>query len=271
VKRFLTSMLLRHKTAVARGFGSAFQLNVLAKLMLAERFQPRLFEQIERSAARSSSGICHEFDKLEMLLKSPPPRNDGETRNGAGTDLVSTWLESEEVCSWARLKPSLSATDLRPYLFITRDRKRAIVSVTVLGSLEALVRKLLGPQASVAGLASDIRKLSQQEQDRVFDSLREHIQNADSLATPPPGIFGMRLMAETDARFAPGLLDVLSSLPGDHLGAWVASGWTTAFQGDDRGIRQLMERWSNSKSNAKLASVIKATLKVTKPAARAKK
>src|SRR5690606_28465888 len=38
IKRFLNGLLLRHKTAVARGFADDVKLPVLAKLMLAERF-----------------------------------------------------------------------------------------------------------------------------------------------------------------------------------------------------------------------------------------
>src|SRR5207245_644695 len=42
IKRFLNTLLLRQSSAKARGFGDAVNLPVLAKLMLAERFLPRL-------------------------------------------------------------------------------------------------------------------------------------------------------------------------------------------------------------------------------------
>lgn len=42
IKRFLNTLLLRERTAAARGFGDDVKLPVLAKLMLAERFIPRL-------------------------------------------------------------------------------------------------------------------------------------------------------------------------------------------------------------------------------------
>src|SRR5439155_5443019 len=43
IKRFLNTLLLRQSSAKARGFGDDVKLPVLAKLMLAERFLPRLF------------------------------------------------------------------------------------------------------------------------------------------------------------------------------------------------------------------------------------
>ena len=42
VKRFLNAMLLRERTAQARGFGEDIKTPVLAKLMLAERFSPEI-------------------------------------------------------------------------------------------------------------------------------------------------------------------------------------------------------------------------------------
>src|SRR5690349_11499506 len=51
IKRFLNSLLLREQTAEARGFGADVKLPVLAKLMLAERFMPRMFDQIAFAAA----------------------------------------------------------------------------------------------------------------------------------------------------------------------------------------------------------------------------
>lgn len=55
IKRFLNTLLLRVKTADARGFGDDIKLPILAKLMLAERFLPSLFEQIATVAVSGNS------------------------------------------------------------------------------------------------------------------------------------------------------------------------------------------------------------------------
>jgi hypothetical protein len=60
--------LLRDRTATARGFGDDIKLPVLAKLMLAERFIPRLFEQIAFVAAIHSDGHCKDLEALETFL-----------------------------------------------------------------------------------------------------------------------------------------------------------------------------------------------------------
>ncbi len=57
IKRFLNSLVLRQRTAEARGFGADVKLPVLAKLMLAERFLPRLFDQIAAAAAAACLAV----------------------------------------------------------------------------------------------------------------------------------------------------------------------------------------------------------------------
>src|SRR5208283_1329712 len=65
IKRFLNTLLLRQSSANARGFGDDVKQPVLAKLMLAERFLSRLFDQIATSAASSSDGTCADLASLE--------------------------------------------------------------------------------------------------------------------------------------------------------------------------------------------------------------
>ena len=66
IKRFLNTLVLRQRTAEARGFGDDVKLPVLAKLMLAERFLPRLFDQIAAAAAAAANGKCPDLSALEI-------------------------------------------------------------------------------------------------------------------------------------------------------------------------------------------------------------
>lgn len=268
VKRFLISLLLRRRTATARGFGGALQLNTLAKLMLAERFQPRLFEQIERSVASSGSGMCHELGKLEEMLAWPAGEGDDDIQKNPGEGLVSQWYTTEEVLAWARLEPRLGATDLRPYFFITRDRKRSIANISALGELDGLVQKLLGSATAVSALTAEVRKLSAPEQDRVFEALKQRVQSADTLAKTPAGMYGLRLLAQLNPTFEPRLLDVLEAMPETSLGVWAPTGWGTTFTENDGRFTKLVERWSKCESNTPLATAANAAAKILKPKAK---
>jgi predicted KAP-like P-loop ATPase len=65
IKRFLNTLLLRQASAEARGFGDDVKLPVLAKLMLAERFNTRVFDQIAMTAASTPDGLCPDLGTLE--------------------------------------------------------------------------------------------------------------------------------------------------------------------------------------------------------------
>ena len=79
VKRFLNTLLLRQESARARGFVEDVKLPVLAKLLLAERFSPRVFDQIATLAATAPDGICPELSALENA--ETPQKGEGANKN----------------------------------------------------------------------------------------------------------------------------------------------------------------------------------------------
>ncbi len=74
IKRFLNSMALRQAIADERGFGDEIELPVLAKVMLAERFAPDLYEQLSRLAATAANGKVPALAALEAALPSRGPK-----------------------------------------------------------------------------------------------------------------------------------------------------------------------------------------------------
>src|SRR5204862_4862284 len=132
--RFLNTLLLRQASADARGFGDDVKLPVLAKLMLAERFNSRVFEQFAAAAAISEGGMCSDLAKLEaaakmpantLLAKSPskadPPAKEPvglgpEVVKSENSPLLAEWLSSPMALDWSRLSPPIGNIDLRPYL-----------------------------------------------------------------------------------------------------------------------------------------------------------
>jgi predicted KAP-like P-loop ATPase len=143
IKRFLNTLLLRQRTAEARGFGADVKLPVLAKLMLAERFLSRLFDQIAATSAAHPSGYCDELASLEAArddgkTASPPASGakasarskavEGEkeiVRTDSAADssespLLAEWLSSQSIRVWAQVEPALANVDLRPYFFVAR-------------------------------------------------------------------------------------------------------------------------------------------------------
>jgi predicted KAP-like P-loop ATPase len=276
IKRFLNSLLLRQSMAEARGFGNEVKLPVLAKLMLAERFMPRLFDQIAYAAAAHPKGICEGLAPLEAAVASEPDKKPkAEAKAGKGADaasetaespVVTEWLSSPQIRAWARIKinPPLGGVDLRPYLFVTKDRKDYFGAASALGHLAAVVDKLLGPKLAVQGLDADLKKLAALEAAQVFEALRGRIMGEASFWSEPPGVAGMAVLVKAHPALQSNLVDFLEGLPSDRLGAWPVSGWQGVIteQSAVARLNALIEEWAGSEKKSALKNAAAAALKV---------
>jgi len=285
IKRFLNALLLRQRTAAARGFGDDVKLPTLAKLMLAELFIPRLFEQVAWSSARHPKGLCEDITGIEAALEGdsgvpdakPTPKGP---RKPAGTGkevskseavtgpdentVVSEWMGSEPIRTWARLKPALAGVDLRPYLFVAKDRKDYFGAASVLGRLAAVVERLLGPKLSVQALDSELKQLAIPEAAQVFEAVRGRIMGGDVFNTQPDGIDGLTVLVKAHQTLQPQLLDLLEAIPRDQCGAWAVKGWEGVITDAEMSVRfnRLLETWSGLTNNTILKTAAGAALKM---------
>jgi predicted KAP-like P-loop ATPase len=233
IKRFLNTLLLRQSSAEARGFGDDVKLPVLAKLMLAERFLPRLFDQIATSAASSTDGTCTDLAGLEAGVSEKKPvvkpateepievKRSARTKTPAKLEVVkptesaqvSEWLSSQAIQSWARILPAIGALDLRPYLFVAKDRKDYFGATSILGQLATVAEKLLGPKMSVQGLEKELAQLKLPEAAQIFEAVRGRIIGGDTFDTEPAGAAGIAVLVRAHPSLQGNLLDFLEGLP----------------------------------------------------------
>lgn len=269
IKRFLNSLMLRHRTAEARGFGDDVKLPVLAKLMLAERFLPRLFDQIASAAASSPKGYCDDLALLETPAEkksAPVSASKIKTDSGGKSDsrigfdkstdnvLLAEWMSSKPILAWAEVKPLLAGVDLRPYLFVAKDRKDYFGAASVLGHLADVVDQLLGPKLAVQSMETDLKRLAPPEAEQVFEAVRGRIISGDAFDTEPPGVAGLVALVRVHPTLQSRLLDFLESLPSDKLGPWVVKGWDSAIRDTTAKDRfdRLISSWATSAKNQML-------------------
>ncbi|RAI36664.1 Qat anti-phage system ATPase QatA [Rhodoplanes serenus] len=267
IKRFLNTLVLRQRTAEARGFGDDVKLPVLAKLMLAERFIPRLFDQIAAAAAAAPDGKCPDLAALEAAAtakeeprraakadKAPAGGKSGDTAKPAPkleavktteSALLSEWLSSPAIKAWAAVPTSIGDEDLRPYLFVAKDRKDYFGAASVLGHLAAVVEQLFGGKFAVQGLEPDLKRLAPPEAAQVFEAVRGRIVGGDSFDTEPPGTAGLAILVKAHPTLQGNLVDFLDALPRDRLGPWVCSGWEGVLKDPDAVQRfdRLLQAW----------------------------
>ncbi len=273
IKRFLNTLLLRERTATARGFGDDIKLPVLAKLMLAERFIPRLFEQIAFVAAVHPQGFCEDLEALERGLATADNKEsqDGERKGQKTADpalepgnaVLVEWKSSDTVCDWARLAPKLSGLDLRPYLFVTKDKKDYFGPVSVLGHLAGVVEKLFGGKMTVQGYEAELKLLVQPEAEKVFEAVRSKIMSTGALDTKPAGVDGLVVLVKAQPCLQSRLMDFLEALPSNKSGPWVVSGWQGVINDSDCATRltKLLGDWSRVTSNPGLKTAAELALK----------
>jgi hypothetical protein len=266
IKRFLNTLLLRKASADARGFGDDVKLPILAKLMLAERFLTRLFDQIATAAASSGNGTCTDLAVLETAVAEPkkqsasPATDSGETKPGVRAKgssklevvkptesaAVTEWLSSEVIKSWARIAPAIGNEDLRPYLFVTKDRKDYFGATSILGHLASVAEKLLGPKLAVQAMEKDLAKLAAPEAAQVFEAVRGRIIGGDTFDKEPDGAAGLEVLVKAHPALQGNLLDFLESLPRPRLGPWVCGGWDAVIKEPQmiERFERLLEAWS---------------------------
>lgn len=269
IKRFLNTLILRQASAEARGFGDDVKLPVLAKLMLAERFNGRVFDQIATAAAAAPDGICPDLGALETAAKKKSgqpeaPRTNKEDAavkihpakgeaTGADSEtsaLLAEWLASPNTLEWASLEPSLAKIDLRPYLFVTKDRKDFFGAGTAFGQIASIAARLMGAKLAVQVEETNLRSLAPPEAAQIFEMLRTRIIASDAFEKAPDGVEGMAVLVRAQPSLQSNLLDFLEALPAERLGAWVCGGWASALKNPAAVKRfdQLLEGWSKNGS-----------------------
>ncbi|EMO55151.1 Qat anti-phage system ATPase QatA [Leptospira noguchii] len=271
IKRFLNTLILRNKTANARGFATDIEMSILAKLMLAERFIPNFFDQIANLAASSAQGKCIELNYLEAYVSMPSekskPKKKDTTDSSANKKVkeqdsqqLLEWKNSVTVCEWAKVQPLIGDKDLRPYLFIAKDRKDYFGTNSALGHLIGLAEKLLESKFTIQSFKLKLNELNPNEASEVFELLITRIVGSNKLQTTPKGAEGLEILVKSHPQLQSRLLDFLASLSVDTLGPWACSGWSEAIVDQvqfDR-FKALLDHWSKSGS-----ALLKTTAKTT--------
>jgi hypothetical protein len=157
--------------------------------------------------------------------------------------------------------------DLRPYFFVTKDRKNYFGAATVLGHLASIIELLLGPKISIQAREEDIKRLSPDEANSAFEQIRSHIISNDDFENEPDGIAGLSLLVKTHPTLQANHLDFLEMLPAERLGFWVVKGWSDIIKdvAMEERFQKLIERWSTV---PRLKAVIASAAKIQNPKGR---
>lgn len=251
IKRFINSLMLRKQIAKARGFDSEIQLNVLAKIMLAENFNNEFYRELNTWAFNSIDGKSNELKNLE--------ESDSTQQTKKGTKANSK--ENEWMHEWVQVNPKLKDVDLRPYLFVTRDKKTRFGVITQSETIQELVNKLLGSDMSVAGEKENIEALDPSDAETVYEHLKESIIHSGNLQKQPNGVTGIKSVIKIHPFLQKKYCSLLDTLDINNLGSWVITPIENFT--DENGKKQyiqLLDKWHNQKENKILSQFANTTL-----------
>lgn len=166
IKRFLNTFMLRKKLATVAHIKD-FRDDILAKLMVLEYAEPKLFE-ILYNWQISNQGIAIQLEKLEEICCK---KGD---ENLVFTDDLKEW-NKPKIVNWMSSEPLLSKVDLRDYYWISRDKLLSMQSnLLVPPVVKSLMTKLEPegmPEKLTIKVLNEELKVLNENYKRVFFSL----------------------------------------------------------------------------------------------------
>lgn len=258
VKRFISALLLRRTIAKERGFDSDIKLPHLAKIMLAERFRPEFFEQLTKTVSQQPDGKSPEIALLESS-KGAQEDNKGDDQK------QSEWQKDGWITSWAQIEPQLSNEDLRPYLFLTRDKKGAMPGFVGAAHLTEFMEILLGEQLAIQANREKLLKISQSDAEILARFITTKVSETGEFKLRPQGIMGLTFMIEHHHGARSIARQFLETLDPSQVGAWAGQLLATiaSYPEETEKCEQLRERWVAEGSH-QLKSILKVEAKVPK-------
>ncbi len=161
IKRFLNNLMIRNAVAKAQGLSIAF--DQLVKLQLFERCAPpAAFEYLVKQVAEREDGKAAFIAKIEGALSK------GDTPEMPD----ASWNEPF-ISDWLNLNPRLGDVDLRPLLYLSRDRALSLASFDELSPEgRSLLEGIMEADVIMSPLVDQLKALGEAEADRILNRIR---------------------------------------------------------------------------------------------------
>jgi len=161
IKRFLNNLMIRNSVAKAQGLSIAF--DQLVKLQLFERCAPpAAFEYLVKQVAEREDGKAGFIAKIE-----------GALAKGDAPKMPDPSWDEPFILDWLNLNPRLGDVDLRPLLYLSRDRALSLASFDELSPEgRSLLEGILEADTIMQPLVEQLKVLGETEADRILNRIR---------------------------------------------------------------------------------------------------
>jgi predicted KAP-like P-loop ATPase len=258
IKRFLNTLFLRMRISEIYGLDDIVKLNELAKLMLLERFQTDYFNKLVDEVTSSSDG------KSQIIRdEETPVTTDGNQENPTTLPVGEESVKNNEFKNWVKLEPLLGNIDLRPYIFISKEKAIGFdVDGLFPDHLVPFLEQLSSNSDIVLNkVGKDLANLAIKERILLFDRLEAESRSIGDLKSVPPPVNGLLRIIAVEPSLEDRFLALIESYPTNALGPWVVS-QLSGLKTSEAKIRfkKLCEQWGNQTENRILAGLAKQNL-----------
>jgi predicted KAP-like P-loop ATPase len=252
IKRFMNTVFLRKRVAEIYGLND-LKVGILSKLLLLERFHEREYTQILAEVTASADGRSATVQHLEKPAE--PEKVDKAEKAGAKKPTSAPKPDAEtaaehQLLAWAKLEPALSEVDLRPYVFVARERAVSFQPLDEIPHALVPVLEVLasGSRMAMQGQQTNISALSAPLARLLFQQLEKLAVKENSWRSESMPMKGLLYLVQQHAGLEVDLIKLFQSIPAHELGPWVAS--NLDFMHSDSGLQAKAEFFANVQRNA---------------------
>ncbi len=269
IKRFLNTLVLRMTMAQSRRV--TLKRRVLAKLMVLEYVRGDSFRELAEWQA-GQGGRAAQLTELEAKIRRPSDvalaigrvtdadQREPELDSTPGSDSrLARWLTDPWLANWLGSDPPLSAEDLRPYFYVSRDRIGDVIAggLSLSPAAQQVLEGLLSPSRSIRTRAEgDQRKLSAGDAAAVCQALAERSRRAQNLDSDDSPLSSIIRLSAARPELLPEVYLLLRTLSPTSLGPGLPPRVAALRKSaGDVGpeVDELFRQWSTQKSNSSLA------------------
>lgn len=250
IKRFVNMLLLRYEIAKNRGFGDELELAILAKMMLAEYYEPDFYKALPNHL--DSEGKWDEVPEILADIKTMV--EDKKT-----VEAKERWYDLNKIWKWITTEPEITDKDLRPYYYACKEKMDYFSGKTSKNDLSEIVELLFRDEMIIVGRVEDLKNLTNQESDQVFGIVAQKIMEKGQFDMKPKGIDGLIVLVQNKPELRKSLVDFIDAIPVDKAGVWIIHGWDKAIPKDcdeRKGVNQYFDKLKSSGT-----AIVKAALK----------
>lgn len=240
IKRFINMLLLRYEISKNRGFGDELELAVLAKMMLAEHYETDFYKELPNHL--DSEGKWNEVPEILADIKAMIEEQkaiEGKER----------WYDLNNIWKWLYYDPEITDKDLRPYYYACKEKSDYFSSTANKNDLSEIVDLLFRDEMAIVGRTDDLRNLTSQEAEQVFEVVVQKIMERGQFDTKPKGIDGLILLVQNKTELRKKLVGYIDAIPAYKAGVWIIQGWDKAIPKDcdeRKKLNQYFEKLKNS-------------------------